>query len=94
MWAFSDESERVGAMPVGVVLIEPGVIADASAALEGLLLAGERQVPVIGHDVSTAEQASAFAALIAWPIHAAVVIRLSRAVRSIPTLRGWVERQR
>lgn len=44
MWAFSDESERAGVMLVGVVLIEPGAIDDARTALEGLLLAGERQV--------------------------------------------------
>lgn len=44
MWAFSDESERANLILLAVVLIEPGAVDDARTALEGLLLAGERQV--------------------------------------------------
>ena len=43
-WAFSDESERAATMLFGVLLIEPGAVADARSALRGLLLPGQRRV--------------------------------------------------
>jgi hypothetical protein len=44
VWAFSDESERANVMALAVVLVEPGVVDDARATLQSLLLAGERQI--------------------------------------------------